>query len=74
MPDGNKMSKSSQSDPIRREAPETALRLVLAFLGHSAPNRDLAGTWAWALKNWSLDKVPHVPAIPFERYSNPVTV
>jgi glutamyl-Q tRNA(Asp) synthetase len=74
MPDGNKMSKSSQSDPIRRELPVTALRLALAFLGHSAPDLDLGGTWAWALKNWSLNKVPHAPAMPFEGYSNPVTL
>lgn len=74
LPDGNKMSKSSQSDPIRREPPAAALRLALAFLGHNAPNLDLAGTWAWALKNWSLDKVPHIPAMPFAGYRNRVTL
>jgi glutamyl-Q tRNA(Asp) synthetase len=61
MPDGLKLSKSTRSDPIRCEAPATALRLALAFLGHSAPRRNLAGIWDWAFRNWSLDRVPKLP-------------
>ncbi len=64
-PDGTKLSKSKRSDPIHSESPATALRLALAFLGHAAPQRNLADTWAWALEHWSLCKVPRVPASPF---------
>ena len=64
LPDGSKLSKSSRSDPVRCETPATALRLALAFLGHLAPQQSLAGTWDWALENWSLNKVPRVHARP----------
>jgi len=74
MPDGLKLSKSTQSDPIKCAAPATALRLALAFLGHLAPKRDLAGTWDWALSNWSLDKVPQLPSRPYQQYRNSVTL
>lgn len=64
LPDGSKLSKSSRSDPVRRETPASALRLALAFLGHLAPQQNLAGTWDWALEHWSLHKVPRVRARP----------
>jgi len=70
--DGSKLSKSTRSDPVRNERPPAALRMALAFLGHEAPKRDLAGTWEWALENWSLDKVPRVPSRSIEEYRNPV--
>jgi len=69
-PDGNKLSKSRRSDPIRNEPPPVALKMALAFLGHKAPNRDLAGTWEWALQNWYLDKVPRVLSRSSEEYGN----
>lgn len=59
-PDGKKLSKSRRSDPIRQKTPTEALRAALAFLGQATPELDLAGTWEWALENWSLDKVPGV--------------
>jgi len=65
LPDGSKLSKSNRSDPIRCEAPATALRLALAYLGHAAPVKDLAGTWRWAKANWSLNNVPKMLAKPF---------
>ncbi len=70
LPNGSKLSKSSRSDPIRREVPAAALRLALAFLGHLAPQRNLADTWDWALENWSLNKVPRVRARPLAACAN----
>lgn len=69
LPDGSKLSKSSRSDPVRRETPATALRLALAFLGHLAPQQNLAATWDWALENWSLNKVPRVRARPITAWT-----
>lgn len=74
LPDGSKLSKRTQSDPIRHEAPAAALRLAMAFLGHAAPCLDLAGTWDWARNNWSLDKVPRARAKPFGEYGHAVTL
>ena len=68
--DGSKLSKSSQSDPIRCEAPATALRMALAFLGHVAPQKNLLDTWQWAQENWSLAKIPKVRSRPISPFCN----
>jgi glutamyl-Q tRNA(Asp) synthetase len=56
--DGKKLSKSSASEPVRMAEPSAVLRSALIFLGHAAPNLDLASTWNWALEHWSVDQVP----------------
>jgi len=62
-PDGRKLSKRLQSDPIRQQSPAAALQSALAFLGHDAPETNLAGLWDWALENWSMERVPHTRSI-----------
>lgn len=69
LPNGNKLSKGSHSDPVRQQTPAEALRQALAFLGHDAPRRDLAGTWNWALDHWTLESVPRVRSAPMNRNS-----
>jgi len=58
--DGKKLSKRDRSDPIRLASPSEVVRQALQFLGQDAPERDLEGTWAWALEHWSLDRVPRL--------------
>jgi len=64
--DGSKLSKSSQSDPVRRHTPVEALRKALAFLGHEVPEKGLTETWKWAMANWSIDNAPRALARPFD--------
>ena len=56
-PDGRKLSKRLQSDPIRLQSRVIALRQALTFLGHEPPELDLSGTWEWAHQHWSLDRL-----------------
>ena len=57
LPDGSKLSKSMDSDPISRLPPAEALRAALIFLGHEPPAGGLASTWNWAIENWSIDRL-----------------
>ena len=57
-PNGRKLSKRLQSDPIRQQSTAQALRAALAFLGHDAPEVDVPGLWDWACSHWSLDRIP----------------
>lgn len=57
LPDGSKLSKSLDSDPICRQRPAEALRAALIFLGHEPPAGDLASIWNWAIENWSIDRL-----------------
>ena len=57
LPDGSKLSKSMDSDPISRQPPAHALRAALIFLGHEPPAGDLANIWDWAIENWSIDRL-----------------
>lgn len=57
LPDGSKLSKSMDSDPISRLPPADALRGALIFLGHQPPAGGLASTWDWAIENWSIDRL-----------------
>jgi len=63
-PNGGKLSKRLQSDPVRLQSRATALREALSFLGHAAPEGDLSSTWGWALANWSADRVPKARQLP----------
>jgi glutamyl-Q tRNA(Asp) synthetase len=56
--DGSKLSKRDGADPIHALPTADSLRLALTFLGHAAPRLSLAGTWEWALDNWSLHRIP----------------
>lgn len=57
MPDRSKFSKSMGSDPINRLPPAQALHAAFNFLGHEPPVGDIASTWKWAIKNWSIDRI-----------------
>jgi len=57
LPDGSKLSKSMDSDPISGLPPAEALRTALIFLGHEPPAGGLASTWNWAIENWSIDRL-----------------
>ncbi len=63
--DGSKLSKRLGSDPVRNLPPAAALRSALKFLGHEAPALSLAGTWQWALENWSPALIPRQQTRPW---------
>jgi glutamyl-Q tRNA(Asp) synthetase len=65
--DGHKLSKRTSSDPVRATPPARTLQAALRILGQPCPTGaglDLAGTWRWALDNWSLSRVPRQLEIP----------
>lgn len=57
---GQKLSKSTRSDPVNTKPPVALLRHALCFLGHDAPHGNLQDTWNWAFQNWTLSQVPKV--------------
>lgn len=57
--DGQKLSKSLDSTPFSNKERASTLKQALQFLGHDAPPGELDSIWAWAEKNWSLDKIPN---------------
>lgn len=61
---GEKLSKSTQADPVRRLGPRTALRLALRALGHEPPAalQGVAAQLNWAKDHWQLGQVPLGPA------------
>jgi glutamyl-Q tRNA(Asp) synthetase len=63
--DGCKLSKRSNSDPIRSGTPVRSLQAALRFLGQPCPSGlDLGQTWRWARDNCSLSHVPRGLEIP----------
>ncbi len=70
---GEKLSKQTHAAPLDASRPLSALVAALDFLGQDPPRELARGTLKelrdWALKNWSLDRVPRassalVPAEP----------
>ena len=61
---GEKLSKQTFAPAVDAARPVPALVAVLAFLGQQPPAGLARGTleefWDWALKNWSLARVPRV--------------
>jgi len=65
--DGKKLSKRTQSDPVKRLDPASAIRLALQFLGQNPPDRlSLEKLWQWALANWNSKWIPAVRSLPLE--------
>jgi glutamyl-Q tRNA(Asp) synthetase len=70
---GEKLSKQTLAAPIDSAMPLPALVAALSFLGQQPP-RELTRTtvrelWDWAMRNWSLARVPRVatarvPSLP----------
>jgi glutamyl-Q tRNA(Asp) synthetase len=65
---GEKLSKQTFATPIDAANPLPALLAALAFLGQRPP-RELARAtlkelWDWALRNWSLARVPRTVSVP----------
>jgi len=61
---GEKLSKQTLAAPVDASKPLPTLVAALSFLGQQPP-RDLSRAtvrqlWAWAARNWSLDRVPRV--------------
>jgi glutamyl-Q tRNA(Asp) synthetase len=58
-PDGQKLSKRFQSDPIAALPPAQALAAALDFLGQACPKGlELSALWDWAMEHWNLSRVP----------------
>jgi len=65
---GEKLSKQTFAMPVDASKPLPALVAALSFLGQQPP-RELAratikGFWAWAMRNWSLARVPRAATAP----------
>ena len=62
-PAGEKLSKQTLAPVISGEHALDALLCAMARLGHvpADPLISLADFWAWALRNWSLSRVPAGP-------------
>ncbi len=60
---GRKLSKSRADDPVERYCLREALRLALRALGHEPPAgvQSLESQWRWALKEWSIERIPTGP-------------
>lgn len=60
---GEKLSKQTLAAPLDDNNPLPALWQALDFLGQQPPqdlrSGGLAELWQWALRNWSLARVPH---------------
>ena len=57
--DGKKLSKRFQTDPLKSQNPETALKEALRFLGQNPPARlSLDVLWDWALTHWNSSLIP----------------
>jgi glutamyl-Q tRNA(Asp) synthetase len=67
---GEKLSKQTFAPAVDAARPLPALAAALSFLGQQPPGELARGNlkefWDWALRNWSLDRVPRVAsaAIP----------
>ena len=61
-PEGQKLSKRMESDPIVTQPRSLALFRALRFLGQPCPDGlTFWALWSWAVNNWRLDRVPAVP-------------
>jgi glutamyl-Q tRNA(Asp) synthetase len=65
---GEKLSKQTQAEALDDNNPVPALWQALDFLGQQ-PSRELrsgslADLWQWALRNWSLARVPKQKTLP----------
>ena len=70
---GEKLSKQTQAEALDDNNPVSALWQALDFLGQQ-PSRDLrngslADLWQWALRNWSLARVPKQKTLPLAETS-----
>lgn len=65
---GEKLSKQTLAAPIDVDQPMPALAAALGFLGQAPLPMGTRATnaefYAWAIANWSLDRVPRVPRLP----------
>lgn len=62
---GKKLGKRYQSDPVASRKPLDTLRMVLEFLGHTAPDDlSLESLWRWAIDHWNIQNVPAKPELP----------
>ncbi len=64
---GNKLSKQAQSLPVNRKVPLPALLAALRFLHQPLPDEQpttLDEFWAWAIKNWDIQRVPQQSTQP----------
>lgn len=59
---GEKLSKQTLAEPLNDNDPTPALWRALSFLGQQPPielcGSSVAELWQWALRNWSLARVP----------------
>jgi len=67
---GCKLSKQTRALPVDPSHPVPMLHRALTFLGQAPPpelrRAALKELWEWAIRNWSLDKVPRRHAICVE--------
>ncbi|MDH3902108.1 MAG: tRNA glutamyl-Q(34) synthetase GluQRS [Xanthomonadales bacterium] len=57
--DGKKLSKRTQSDPVKHHDPATAVEQALLFLGQCPPSGlSLSSLWNWALDHWNINLIP----------------
>jgi len=61
---GEKLSKQTRARAIDRRNVPPALTQALRFLGHEVPaeieTSDVSALWDWAVRNWSVERVPRV--------------
>ena len=63
--DRQKLSKRFESDPVAQLPAAETLTRALRFLGQDCPpGLALRETWAWALANWRLERVPKTAEAP----------
>jgi glutamyl-Q tRNA(Asp) synthetase len=62
---GEKLSKQTLAAPVDAANPVPALLTALSFLGQQPLSGfgSVADVWAWAVANWSLDRVPRVRTV-----------
>ncbi|HOY02906.1 tRNA glutamyl-Q(34) synthetase GluQRS [Zoogloea sp.] len=70
---GEKLSKQTLARSVAGAPPARVLVDALAFLGQSPPpglaDGGLSDVWQWALRNWSLARVPSCRAAPCPAYA-----
>ena len=63
---GEKLSKQTHALPVDAARPLPALLAALSFLGQIPPRglETVSDLWAWAIRNWTLSRVPRVATAP----------